>query len=183
MSNASYSNCGFVLWLTGISGAGKTTLSKLTAERFRSSGHCVCQIDGDDIRKGLCNDLGFSIHDRAENVRRIAEVAKIVVSNGCLAIVSCISPIEEERRRARKLFSPGKFVEAYVDTPFELAKSRDVKGLYARAAEGGLCNFTGLDSPYQPPVAPEIHIQTELCSPFAACELIVEYVLNACQSK
>ena len=132
-------------------------------------------LDGENVRHGLNRDLGFTEADRVENVRRVAEVARLMADAGLIVVVSFISPYTSERRMARDLFEPGEFVEVFVDTPVEECERRDAKGLYARARQGGLENFTGIDSPYERPQAPEVHLRTPEMSP----EDCVEAVLRA----
>jgi bifunctional enzyme CysN/CysC len=153
------------LWLTGLPAAGKSTISNALEKRLFAAGRHTYLLDGDDIRLGLNRDLGFSEADRIENIRRISEVAKLLVDAGLIAIVSFISPYRTQRDRARSLFEPGEFLEIFVDTPLRECERRDPKGLYAKARRGELKNFTGIDSPYEPPVSPEVHLQTTLQTP------------------
>ncbi|MDX9706740.1 MAG: adenylyl-sulfate kinase [Azospira sp.] len=148
------------IWFTGLSGAGKSTLADLLEKHLHAEGRHTYLLDGDNIRHGLNRDLGFSEADRVENIRRVAEVARLMVDAGLIVLVGLISPFRAERRAARALFAEGEFVEVFVDAPIEACEQRDVKGLYARARRGELKNFTGMDSPYEPPEAPEIHLQT-----------------------
>ncbi len=150
-----------VVWFTGLSGAGKSTIANLLERRLVAAGRHTYLLDGDNVRLGLNRDLGFSAQDRVANVRRIAEVAKLMVDAGLIVLVSVISPFRAERRSARELFEPGEFVEVFVDTPLEVVERRDVKGLYRKARAGELRNFTGIDSPYEVPEAPELHLRTE----------------------
>jgi bifunctional enzyme CysN/CysC len=163
-----------VVWLTGLSGAGKSTIANMVEKRLHADGRHTYLLDGDNVRHGLNKDLGFTEEDRVENIRRVAEVAKLMVDAGLIVLVSFISPFRAERRMARELLGPDEFVEVFVDTPIAVAEERDVKGLYAKARAGQLKNFTGVDSPYEPPEAPEIHIDTTKLTPEAAAELIVE---------
>jgi bifunctional enzyme CysN/CysC len=153
------------LWLTGLPAAGKSTISNALEKRLFAAGHHTYLLDGDDIRLGLNKDLGFSEADRNENIRRVSEVARLLVDAGLIVIVSFISPYRTHRDRARSLFEPGEFLEIFVDTPLEECERRDPKGLYAKARRGELKNFTGIDSPYEPPDSPEVHLQTMLQSP------------------
>ncbi len=139
------------VWLTGLSGAGKSTISNLVEKRLHALGHHCYLLDGDNVRHGLNKDLGFTAEDRVENIRRVAEVAKLMVDAGLIVLVSFISPFRAERRMARELFEVGEFVEVYIDTPLAVAEQRDVKGLYAKARAGKIPNFTGIDSPYEVP--------------------------------
>lgn len=151
----------YCLWLTGLSGAGKSTLSNALEAALHAKGRHVYVLDGDNIRLGLNRDLGFSAADRDENIRRVAEVAKLMVDAGLIVIVAFISPFRAQRDAARLLFERGEFVEVYVDAPFATCEQRDTKGLYAKARQGLLKDFTGLDSPYEPPSAPELHLKTD----------------------
>ena len=148
------------VWFTGLSGSGKSTIANLLAQRLHAEGRHTYVLDGDNVRHGLNRDLGFTEADRVENIRRVAEVAKLMVDAGLIVLVSFISPFISERRMARDLFDQGEFVEVFVDTPIEECERRDVKGLYAKARAGALKNFTGIDSPYEPPQAPEIRLNT-----------------------
>jgi bifunctional enzyme CysN/CysC len=150
----------FVLWLTGLSGAGKSTIANLLETELHRRGLHTYLLDGDNVRHGLSKDLGFTDADRVENVRRVAEVARMMSDAGLIVIVSFISPFRSERRMARSLMDAGEFLEVFVDTPLEVAESRDRKGLYAKARRGEIVNFTGVDSPYEPPEQPEVHLDT-----------------------
>jgi bifunctional enzyme CysN/CysC len=148
------------LWFTGLSASGKSTIANLLEERLVASGRHTCILDGDNIRRGLNRDLGFSEADRAENIRRVTEVARLMVDAGLIVMVSFISPFRTGRKIARLRFEPGEFFEIFVDAPLAECERRDPKGLYAKARRGELANFTGIDSAYEPPVAPEIHLET-----------------------
>ncbi|MBA3486021.1 MAG: adenylyl-sulfate kinase, partial [Lysobacter sp.] len=148
------------VWFTGLSGSGKSTIANQVDQRLHALGHHAFVLDGDNVRHGLNKDLGFTDEDRVENIRRVAEVAKLMVDAGLIVLVSFISPFRDERRMARSLFEDGEFVEVFVDTPLEIAEQRDVKGLYAKARAGQLPNFTGIDSPYQKPESPELVLDT-----------------------
>ena len=165
-----------VLWFTGLSGAGKSTIANLVEKRLLSLGHHTYLLDGDNVRHGLNKDLGFTTEDRVENIRRVAEVAKLMADAGLITLVSFISPFRAERQMARELMDSGEFVEVYVATPLEVAESRDVKGLYKRARAGGLKNFTGIDSPYEPPENPEITLDTTNDSAESLAERIVTWL-------
>ena len=148
------------LWFTGLSGSGKSTIANLVEKRLIASGHHTYLLDGDNVRHGLNRDLGFSDEDRVENVRRVAEVAKLMVDAGLIVLVSFISPFRSERRMAREMFAAGEFIEVFVDTPLEVCEQRDDKGLYAKARAGEIPNFTGIDSPYEVPEAAELVLDT-----------------------
>ena len=148
------------LWFTGLSGSGKSTLANLIEKKLHAAGRHTYILDGDNVRHGLNRDLGFTEEDRVENIRRVAEVARLMVDAGLIVLVSFISPFRAERQMARELFADGEFVEVFVDTPFEECARRDPKGLYARALKGELKNFTGVDSPYETPQNPDIHMKT-----------------------
>ncbi|MCG7871605.1 MAG: adenylyl-sulfate kinase [Candidatus Thiodiazotropha lotti] len=149
-----------LLWFTGLSGSGKSTLAHALEEELYQRGCRTYVFDGDNVRHGLCGDLGFSDADRTENIRRIAEMAKLFVDAGVISLTAFISPFREDRDRARGLFPHGDFIEVYVDCPLEVCESRDVKGLYKRARAGEIKDFTGISSPYEPPAKPEITIRT-----------------------
>lgn len=153
-----------VMWLTGLSASGKSSIANLLEKRLHGCGFHTYVLDGDNIRHGLNRDLGFSQQDRAENVRRVAEVARLLVDAGLLVIVSSISPYRADRQEARQLMGAGEFIEVFVDTPFSECARRDPKGIYARALRGEIKNFTGLDSPYEPPEGPEIRLRTLGCA-------------------
>ena len=150
-----------VLWFTGLSGAGKSSIANEVARRLHARGRHVYQLDGDNLRHGLNRDLGFTSADRVENIRRAAEVARLMVDAGLIVLASFISPFRSERELARSRLAPGEFVEVHVDVPLAVAEARDAKGLYARARRGELPHFTGIDSPYEPPETPEIHLQAD----------------------
>ncbi|MGD0055317.1 MAG: adenylyl-sulfate kinase [Acidimicrobiales bacterium] len=153
-----YESRPFVVWLTGLSGAGKSTIAGVIERRLREEGVLVYNLDGDLLRTGLNRDLGYSDADRVENIRRVGEVARLMVSAGVSVIVSAISPFREGRQAARDLLEPGLFVEVHVDAALEEVEGRDVKGLYRRARNGEIPHFTGIDSPYEAPLAPEVRI-------------------------
>jgi bifunctional enzyme CysN/CysC len=162
-----------ILWFTGLSGAGKSTIANLVEKRLHADGRQTYLLDGDNVRHGLNKDLGFTNQDRVENIRRVAEVAKLMVDAGLIVLVSFISPFRSERRMARALVEPGEFFEVHVDTSLAAAEARDVKGLYKKARRGELKNFTGIDSPYEPPEAPEVHLDTALLSPEDAASQVI----------
>jgi bifunctional enzyme CysN/CysC len=159
-----------VLWFTGLSGSGKSTIANLLEKRLHLNGRHTYILDGDNVRHGLNRDLGFTDEDRVENIRRVGEVARLMADAGLLTIVSFISPFRAERRMVRELLEEGEFVEVFVDTPFEECVRRDPKGLYARALRGEIRNFTGVDSPYEAPEHAEIHLKTVGRSPESLAE-------------
>lgn len=161
------------LWFTGLSGAGKSTIANLVEKQLLAMGRHTYLLDGDNIRHGLNNDLGFTDEDRVENIRRVAEVARLMVDAGLVVLVSFISPFRAERKMARRMFNDGEFVEVFVDTPLSVAERRDAKGLYAKARAGELRNFTGIDSPYEVPENPDIVLDTENNDAEALAEMLV----------
>lgn len=165
-----------ILWFTGLSGAGKSTIANLVERRLHALGHHTALLDGDNVRHGLNRDLGFTEVDRIENIRRVAEVARLMVDAGLIVLISFISPFRADRAMARKLVEPDEFVEIFVDAPLAVAEQRDAKGLYKKARAGLLANFTGIDSPYEAPTEPEIHVDTTRCSAEEAAETIVAHL-------
>jgi bifunctional enzyme CysN/CysC len=165
-----------LLWFTGLSGSGKSTIANLLEKKLHASGRHTYILDGDNVRHGLNRDLGFSDEDRVENIRRVAEVARLMVDAGLMVIVSFISPFRAERRMAREMMGEGEFIEVFVDTPFEECAARDPKGLYAKALGGEIKNFTGLDSPYERPERPEIHLETLGKSPEEMVEILESWL-------
>ena len=162
-----------VLWFTGLSGAGKSTIANLVDKKLHAIGRHAYLLDGDNVRHGLCRDLGFTDADRVENIRRVAETAKLMVDAGLVVLTAFISPFRAERAMARELFAAGEFVEIHIDTPLALAEQRDVKGLYGKARRGELANFTGIDSPYEAPEQPEIRIDTLQSSSEEAADAVI----------
>jgi len=162
-----------LLWFTGLSGAGKSTIANLVERKLHGRGLHTYLLDGDNVRHGLNKDLGFTEEDRVENIRRVSEVARLMVDAGLIVLVSFISPFRSERRMARGLVDDGEFIEIFVDTPLAVAEERDPKGLYKKARRGELKNFTGLDSPYERPEHPEIRIDTTVNTPENAADLII----------
>jgi bifunctional enzyme CysN/CysC len=165
-----------VLWLTGYSGAGKSTIANLVEKKLYALGKRTYLLDGDNVRHGINKDLGFTAQDRVENIRRVAEVAKLMVDAGLIVLVSFISPFRAERNAARALFGEGEFFEIFIDTPFAEAEKRDVKGLYKKARQGELKNFTGIDSPYEAPESPEMRIDTTALDAEQAADSIIEHL-------
>ncbi len=166
-----------LLWFTGLSGAGKSTIANLVEKRLHALGHKTFLLDGDNVRHGLNKDLGFTEADRIENIRRVGEVAKLMTDAGLVVLTAFISPFRAERRMVREMLTDGEFIEIFVDTPLSVAEDRDVKGLYKKARAGQLKNFTGIDSPYEAPETAEIHIDTTAMTPEAAAALIVDRLL------
>ncbi|MCS6946450.1 MAG: sulfate adenylyltransferase subunit CysN [Steroidobacteraceae bacterium] len=168
-----------VLWFTGLSGAGKSTIANRVEKQLLALGKHTYLLDGDNVRHGLNKDLGFTPQDRVENIRRVAEVAKLMVDAGLIVLVSFISPFRSERRMARDLLEPNEFFEIFVDTPLAVAEQRDVKGLYRKARAGELKNFTGIDSPYEPPQNAELRLDTTALSADAAADAVVAMLKTA----
>ena len=166
------------IWLTGLPAAGKSTIANALERRLFAAGHHTYLLDGDEIRLGLNKGLGFSEADRNENIRRVSEVARLLVDAGLIVMVSFISPYRAQRDRARSLFEPGEFLEIFVDTPLRECERRDPKGLYAKARRGELKNFTGIDSPYEPPATPEVHLQTTLQTPDECVDSIYQVLIR-----
>ncbi len=167
-----------VLWFTGLSGAGKSTIANLVEKKLVRMNRHTFLLDGDNVRHGLNRDLGFTDADRVENIRRVGEVARLMTDAGLIVITAFISPFRAEREMVRQMMVPGEFIEIHIDTPLAEAEARDVKGLYAKARAGQLKNFTGIDSPYEPPQAPELRIDTTQLTPEHAADRIVEHLLG-----
>jgi bifunctional enzyme CysN/CysC len=165
-----------VLWFTGLSGAGKSTVANMVERKLHALGHHTYLLDGDNVRHGLNKDLGFSSADRVENIRRVAEVAKLMADAGLIVLTAFISPFQAERSMARKLVGDGEFIEIHVDAPLEVVEARDTKGLYKKARRGELLNFTGLDSPYEAPSSPEIRLDTSTQDVDTCVNLVLGYL-------
>lgn len=166
------------IWLTGLSGSGKSTIAGLLEKKLHVMGRHTYVMDGDNVRHGLCRDLGFTDVDRVENIRRVAETAKLFVDAGLIVIASFISPFTSERRMARELFEEDEFIEVFVDTPLEICEQRDPKGLYKKARKGKIANFTGLDSPYERPQRAEITLSNKGALPEEQVEQIIQFLEN-----
>ncbi len=172
-----------VLWFTGLSGSGKSTVANLVEKKLHAMGYHTYLLDGDNVRHGLNRDLGFTEEDRVENIRRVAEVAKLMVDAGLIVLTAFISPYRAERMMARQLFQEGEFVEVFMDTPLEVAEARDPKGLYKKARRGELKNFTGVDAPYEAPETPEFAVNTADMTPEGAAEKLIEAMTNGWASR
>ena len=167
-----------VVWLTGLSGSGKTSTADALENKLHALGYKTYTLDGDNVRHGLNNDLGFTDADRVENIRRVAEVAKLMVDAGLIVITAFISPFISERKYARQIFADNEFIEVFVDTPIEVCEARDPKALYKKARSGQLKNFTGIDSEYQKPQNPEIVLESSKKSPEELADLVLEYLIS-----
>jgi len=169
--------CSKVIWFTGLSGAGKTTLAKELEKRLHNNGYLTQVLDGDNIRTGINNNLGFSDTDRMENIRRIAEVSKLLVQSGVITINSFISPTSDIRHAAMNIIGKEDFIEIFVHAPLEVCEQRDVKGLYKKARAGKIKNFTGIDSPFEPPQNPDLKIDTSVLTIEECIEQIINVIL------
>ena len=167
-----------VVWFTGLSGSGKSTIANIVERKLHQMGRHTYMLDGDNVRHGLNRDLGFTEEDRVENIRRVAEVSGLMVDAGLIVLVSFISPFRAERRLARERLAEGEFIEVFVDTPIEVAEQRDPKGLYKKARQGELKNFTGIDSPYERPENPEIRIDSTITSAEEAADIVIAFMLS-----
>jgi bifunctional enzyme CysN/CysC len=167
-----------IIWFTGLSGSGKSSIANILEKKLQALGKHTITLDGDNMRHGLNRDLGFTAADRVENIRRVGEVAKLMVNSGLICITSFISPFESERKMARSLVSENEFIEVFIDAPLSVCEERDVKGLYAKARSGEIPNFTGISSPYESPENPEIRIDTTKQSPEEAANQIIEFILE-----
>lgn len=166
---------GAVIWLTGLSAAGKSTVAHLLQRELHEAGHLAVVLDGDNVRHGLCGDLGFSPADRAENLRRVAHVARLFADFGLLVVVALISPYREDRRRAREICAP-RFFEVFIETSLEQCEQRDPKGLYRKARAGEISDFTGVSAPYEPPLEPEAVIDCESSSPDQSARALLDFL-------
>lgn len=167
-----------VIWFTGLSGAGKSTIANAVEKRLYEQGCRTFVLDGDNVRHGLCNDLGFAVDDRRENIRRIGEVAKLFVEAGVITITAFISPLMKERRRIRQLLNDGDFIEVYCDCSIDVCEQRDVKGLYSKARTGLIKDFTGISSPYEAPNDPDLVLDTATESVDRCVERVVNHLLE-----
>ena len=165
-----------MLWFTGLSGSGKSTIANALEKALHERGIRTYILDGDNVRHGLNSDLGFTNADRVENIRRIGEVAKLMVDAGVVVLTAFISPFRAERAMVRELFEDGEFTEIFVDTPLAIAEKRDPKGLYQKARRGEIPNFTGIDSPYEAPLEPELHIKTSKQSVEQAVDELLKFL-------
>jgi adenylylsulfate kinase len=165
-----------IIWFTGLSGSGKSTLAHALEEVLHKQKVRTYVLDGDNIRQGLCKDLGFSIDDRIENIRRVGEVSKLMMETGIVVITAFISPFIKDRKIVRELVDEGEFIEVYCDASIEVCESRDVKGLYEKARSGEVSDFTGISSPYEYPLSPEVNIETEKCSIEESIEKLICYL-------
>jgi len=167
---------GLVIWLTGLSGAGKTTVATELERQLFAEGKHTYLLDGDILRHGLCSDLNFSAESRRENIRRAGEVAALFADAGVICIAAFISPFRADRERVRQCLPPGRFIEVFVNAPLNVCEQRDVKGLYAKARAGQLKEFTGVSAPYEPPEKPEIELRTDLLTPQQAVATVLNYL-------
>ena len=167
-----------VVWLTGLSGSGKTSTADALETKLHALGYKTYTLDGDNVRHGLNNDLGFTDADRVENIRRVAEVAKLMVDAGLIVITAFISPFISERKYARQIFADNEFIEVFVDAPIEVCEARDPKGLYKKTRSGQLKNFTGIDSEYQKPPNPEIVLESSEKPPEELADYVLEYLIS-----
>ena len=167
---------GCVIWLTGLSGSGKSSIARGLKRALLKLGKPACTLDGDKVRRGLCSDLAFSPSDRKENVRRIGEVAKLFADAGMICIVALISPYRRDRQKARRIVEAGRFIEVYVNAPIEVCEQRDRKGLYARARAGRLKAFTGVSAPYESPERPELELHTDKLTIAGSVNKIFDYL-------
>jgi len=183
LRNKQNKHTSFVLWFTGLSGSGKSTIANALEQELFKMGLKTYSLDGDNVRSGINKFLGFSVEDRKENLRRIAEVAKLFVDAGIITIAAFVSPLQSDRNLVREIIGENDFVEIFVDTSIEECERRDVKGLYKKARIGEIKNFTGIDAPFEVPLNPQIHIKTENTSVEEAVKTIVTFVKNKIELK
>jgi adenylylsulfate kinase len=174
MREAQNGHRGAIIWLTGLSGAGKSTLAHAVEDKLHQIGCRTFVMDGDNVRHGLCGDLGFSRQDRKENIRRIGEVAKLFMEAGVIVLTAFISPFRADRERVRGMVEHGDFIEIYCNTPIEICENRDVKGLYKKARDGQISEFTGISSPYDPPINPELIVNTAFQDLSASVKSVID---------
>ncbi|GAA0858315.1 adenylyl-sulfate kinase [Aliiglaciecola litoralis] len=167
-----------IIWFTGLSGSGKSTIANLLEKKLVEEGKHTYLLDGDNVRHGLCGDLGFSNSDRVENIRRISEVAKLFVDSGLIVLTAFISPFKTDRDFCRSLMQENEFIEVFVDTPIEECEKRDPKGLYQKARQGDIKDFTGIDSNYEAPVDPEVHLTFSGQTPEQSAEMLYEMLIE-----
>lgn len=167
-----------VLWFTGLSGSGKSTIANAVEEVLFNNGNFTYLLDGDNVRHGLNNDLGFDEKSRVENIRRIGEVSKLFVDSGLIVLTAFISPFQNDRDMVRTLMDSEEFIEIFIDTPLDICEKRDPKGLYKKARQGEIKNFTGIDSPYEAPLNPQIHIKNDDLSIEQVCQQIFDYLVQ-----
>ena len=172
-----------ILWFTGLSGSGKSTIANAVEQELFTRGIKTYLLDGDNVRHGLNKDLGFSEMDRIENIRRIGEVSKLFVDSGLIVLTAFISPFKSDRQIAKSLVNYDEFIEVFVNTSLEVCESRDPKGLYEKARNGDMKNFTGIDSPYENPEEPKIEIKTDELSIQKCCDKIIDYLLKCSRSR
>ena len=174
---------GVVVWLTGLPASGKSTLASQVEARLHRMGLHTALLDGDNIRHGLCADLGFSVEDRAENIRRVGEVAKLFAAQGCVVFVALVSPMRDARNAARQRLPDGDFIEVHCHCPVAVCQARDPKGMYARALAGEIADFTGVSAPYEAPLKPELRIDTAANDVEVSAEQLARYLLDRLQFK
>jgi len=167
-----------IIWFTGLSGSGKSTIANAVEKKLYELNCKTYLLDGDNVRHGLNKDLGFSELDRIENIRRIGEVSKLFIDSGLIVLTAFISPFKSDRQIAKSLVKYDEFIEVFIDTPLEICESRDPKGLYKKARDGAIKNFTGISSPYEEPKEPQIHIKTDKYSIDGCSQLVVDYLIK-----
>jgi len=169
---------GAIIWFTGLSGSGKSTLAHAVEEHLHQRGYRTFVLDGDNVRHGLCGDLGFSDKDRQENIRRIGEMAKLFMEAGVIALTAFISPYHADRERVRGMVEHGDFIEVYCDTALEICETRDIKGLYKKARAGEITEFTGISSPYEAPISPELTVNTGTTELEACVQQVIDEMMR-----